>query len=278
MPHDRVDLMAASSSAGFQAAPAMYDRYVGRYSAQLARGLCDAAAIGPGDQVLDVGCGPGALTAHLATLVGASNVAAVDPSAVFLAACRARVPDADVRHASAESLPFEDRTFDAALAQLAVNFMADPELGVREMRRVTRTGGVVAAAVWDYADAMTLLRAFWDAAVALDPRRAAPLDEGQAFPLCHPDRLRSLWEAVGLEGIRTAALTAAADYESFDDLWAPFLAGVGPAGVYAASLDDRAQAALRAEYHRRLGSPTGAFRLTARAWCVVGGVPRPSGV
>src|SRR5215207_3348533 len=150
----------------FRAPADAYDRYVGRYSGELARALIAAAGVDPEWTVLDVGCGPGALTAELAMMLGADSVAAVEPSEPFAAACRERVPGARVEIAPAEALPFADGTFDGALAQLVVNFMADPRAGVGEMRRVTRPGGTVAAAVWDYAGEMTLVRAFWDAARA----------------------------------------------------------------------------------------------------------------
>ena len=173
-------------------APEAYDRHIGRYGRSLARELIAAAGVRPGERALDVGCGPGALATELAALLGAAQVAAVDPSQPFAAACRDRLPGARVEVASAEALPFDDAEFDHALAQLVVNFIGDTPAGVREMRRVTRPGGTVAAAVWDYAGEMTLLRRFWDAAVALEPD-AADLDEGRCMPYCTPDALGDLW-------------------------------------------------------------------------------------
>jgi SAM-dependent methyltransferase len=245
-----------------------YDRYIGRYGRELARALIDAAGVGPDWEVLDVGCGPGALTAELAVFVGAGSVAAVDPSDTFVAACRERVPGARVALASAEALPFADGTFDGALAQLVVNFMTDPLAGVREMRRVTRAGGTVAAAVWDYAGEMTLLRRFWDAAIALDPD-SEPRDE-RHMPHCTPDALGELWAAAGLGGVEVTSATVGADYDGFDDLWSPLERGVGPAGAYVAALAPDARAALREELRRRLGAGDAPFRLTARAWIATG--------
>src|SRR5689334_22939301 len=147
-------------AATFRAGADVYDRHIGRYGSSLAAGLIAAAGVGPGVRALDVGCGPGALTAALASALGAEAVAAVDPSAPFVEACRARVPGADVRRAAAEALPFAAGRFGAVLSQLVVNFMADAPAGVREMARVARPGAAVAACVWDYADGMTLLRRF----------------------------------------------------------------------------------------------------------------------
>jgi SAM-dependent methyltransferase len=229
--------------------------------------LIAAAGVQPGWRVLDVGCGPGALTKALAELLGSDHVAAVEPSDVFAEACRSRVPGADVRVAAAESIPFEDDAFDAALSQLVVNFMADAPHGIAEMRRVTRTGGVVAACVWDYGGEMTMLRAFWDSALALDPQAT---DEATTMRFGSPDELGELWRGAGLSDVVVSPLVVEAAYDDFDDLWSPFPTGVGPAGAYAAGLEDEAREALRAEYRRRLGVPDGPFTLSARAWCAVG--------
>ena len=257
----------------FLASAAAYDRHVGRYGRQLAEALIDFAGVERGMRVLDVGCGPGALTAVLAERVGAAHVAGADPSAPFAEACRARVPDAEIVVAPAEELPFPSDTFDAALSQLVVNFMNDARAGVSEMARVTRRGGVVGSCVWDYAGEMTLLRAFWDAAREVEPERGAAADEGAVMRWCREGELAQLWAAAGLVDVRERALVVRAAYDSFDDLWAPFPSGVAPSGAFTQSLDDAARGALREEYRRRLGVGDGPFELTARAWAVAGKVP-----
>ena len=257
-------------SKSFEKPAEAYDRFVGRYSPQLASSLIEWVGIDPGWRVLDVGCGPGPLTSALAAAVGPESVAAVDPSDSFAAACRARVPGADVRVAPAEELPFADSSFDATCSQLVVNFLSDAPAALGEMRRVTRPAGVIAASVWDYAGEMTMLRAFWDAALEVDPEGAGPLDEGRRMPYCRPDELARLWEDAGLTEVATDGATVSADYEDFEDLWAPFTAGVGPAGSYCASLTDETREGLRSSFFTRLGSPPGPFELTARAWVVRG--------
>jgi SAM-dependent methyltransferase len=253
----------------FRASAAAYDAHIGRYGAALASGLMELASVARGHRVLDVGCGTGWLAAGLATVVGEDGVGAVDPSPPFVEACRRRVPAADVRLAAAEELPFGDGSFDRTLSQLVVNFLGDPVAGVREMRRVTRPGGTVAACVWDYGGEMTLLRTFWDAAVALDPD-AARHDEGVSMRHCRPGSLAALWESAGLLEVQADELWPAVRYSSFEELWTPFLAGVAPSGAYTASLGEPGRQALRDELHRRLGRPDGPFVLTARAWAVVG--------
>jgi SAM-dependent methyltransferase len=256
-------------AATFRTPAEAYDRHIGRYGAELAGALIAAAGVRPGDRALDVGCGPGALTAALAALLGPDHVAAIDPSEPFAAACAARLPGVRVEVGAAEALPFPGDAFDAALAQLVVNFMRDAAAGVREMRRVTRAGGTVAAAVWDYAGEMTILRRFWDAAGALDPAAVA-LDEGRSMPYCTPEALGALWTAAGLEDVHVEPVVVGAAYAGFEDLWAPLELGVAPSGAYVAALDDERRRALKAAFRERLGVGDAPFRLTARAWVVTG--------
>ena len=259
-----------TSAESFRAPADAYDRFIGRYGAELAAALIAFAGLEPGMRALDVGCGPGALTKALADRLGAENVAGADPSEPFAEACAARLPGVEVVVAEAESLPFADGAFDAALAQLVVNFMPDAAKGVREMARVTRPGGVVAACVWDYAGEMTLLRAYWDAAREVDPERAARADEGAVMQWCREGELAELWRTVGLRDVRFGEIVVRASYASFEDLWSPFPTGVGPAGAYCKSLDSGLRDALRSAYRSRLGVGDEPFELTARAWGVAG--------
>jgi SAM-dependent methyltransferase len=257
----------------FKVPPEAYDRYVGRYSPALARELAAFAGVSAGENALDVGCGPGALTAQLVAVLGAENVAAVDPSQPFVDACRERNPGVRVELAPAEKLPFTDAEFDHALAQLVVNFMSDAHTGLAEMRRITRSGGAITACTWDYAEGMTLIRTFFDAAIALYPA-AIEHDEGRRMRYCQPDELRDLWLDSGLNDVEVRPLVVIARYENFDDLWSPLEFGVGPAGAYVASLAQQQREDLKAELHRRLGVGDGPFELTARAWAARGVVPR----
>lgn len=250
----------------FSAASA-YERHVGRYGGELARAHAKAVGVAPGMRALDVGCGPGALAAVLADVLGASNVAAVDPSEPFVAACRERVPGVDARVGSAEELPRFDAPFDIVTSQLVLNFMSDAQDGVRSMAHATRPGGTVASCVWDYREGMTMLRAFWEAALELDDE--AP-DEGRTMAWCTPAELRELWETSGLRHVATAEILVGADYDDFDDYWEPFLAGVGPSGAYCVGLTEERRGELRAACHRHLGAPAGSFSLEARAWVVRG--------
>ncbi|MCA1701853.1 MAG: methyltransferase domain-containing protein, partial [Actinobacteria bacterium] len=151
----------ASASAVTGAAPDAYDRHVGRYGHELAAAMIQIADVRPGQRVLDVGCGTGALTTALAALLDADHVAAIDPAEQFVEVCQSRVPGADVRLGAAENMPFRNASFDTALAQLVVDGMVDARRGIAEMRRVTRPGGVVAACVWDFDGGVALLDAVW---------------------------------------------------------------------------------------------------------------------
>jgi SAM-dependent methyltransferase len=258
-----------SGAATFHAPAQAYDRFVGRYGTELARELIRTGRVERGHRALDVGCGPGALTTELVAILGREHVAAVEPSDTFAEACRNRNPGVEVVIAPAEAMPFADDDFDRVLAQLVVNFMTDPPAGVQEMRRVTRPGGTVSAAVWDYAGEMTLLRRFWDAAVALDPA-AAVRDEGRCMPYCTAGELAALWSAAGLLDVEVGAAVVTAEYADYEDLWLPLETGVGPAGAYVASLPAAGRAALKAGLRAGLEVGEEPFALTARAWLVTG--------
>jgi SAM-dependent methyltransferase len=249
-----------------------YDRHVGRYSPALAVQHVRFAGVGRHDRVLDVGCGTGALSRALAAHVGPERVAAVDPSPAAVETCGQALPGADVRLASVERLPFGAGAFDAALAQLVIDKVDGPA-ALREMRRVVRPAGVVAACVWDFESGMRLLRAFWDAALAVDPAGARAAGAGQRPPYSRPMELTELWRGARLEEVCATEIVVAAGYDDVDDAWWSFAAGVGSSGAYCASLDPSTRARLRACFDRRLGAPEGAFSLTARAWCVRGTNP-----
>ncbi len=267
--YDRL-VTEAKGAATFRDAADMYERFVGRYAPSLSAALIEAAGIEPGRRFLDVGCGPGGLTRALAAVAGAENVSAVDPSEPFVEICRAQLPGVDVRVGAAEELPFDDESFDGAFAQLVVQFMSDAERGVGEMKRVVRPGGTVAACTWDYADGMTMLRAYWDAAHEAAPEEAARADEASTMRYSTLEDLTGLWRNVGLDDVQAGELWATAQYEDFDDLWAPFPSGIGPAGAFCAGLEPERQKVLRTALARRLGDPTGPFELRGRAWYAVG--------
>ena len=248
----------------FAVPAASYDRFMGVYSARLSPKLADLAGVAAGRRVLDVGCGPGALAAELVRRLGAGAVTAVDPSDTFVEAARERLPGVTVERARAERLPFPDAAFDAALAQLVVHFMADPVAGLREMARVTRTGGVVAACVWDHAGGEGPLAAFWDAGRVIDP----DADDESGLAGAREGHLRELLETAGLDDVEETALDVGVEYASFEDWWAPFTLGVGPAGAFTAGLDDARRAELEEFCRSRL--PAAPFTITARAWAARG--------
>jgi SAM-dependent methyltransferase len=241
-----------------------YDRFMGRYSAPLAPMFADFAGVMRGQRVLDVGCGPGALTHEVVIRVGAENVSAVEPSERFVAAARARHPGVSVERAFAEQLPFEDGVFDATLAQLVVHFMADAVVGLREMRRVTRPDGVVAACVWDHAGGRGPLGVFWDAARGLDPH----VEDESRLPGARSGHLTELSRAAGLEDVEERLLVVAVEHPTFEEWWEPFTLGVGPAGAYAARLEPDRQDRLRDRCREIL--PPAPFVVSAAAWAVKG--------
>jgi SAM-dependent methyltransferase len=243
-----------------------YGRFMGRFSTPLAAGFLELVDAQPGQRALDVGCGPGVLTAPLVERLGADAVAAIDPSESFLAALRTRLPGVDARQGASEALPFPDDGFDLALAQLVVHFMADPVAGIREMARVTRPDGLVAASVWDYANERSPISFFWRAARDLDP--AAPGEDQLAGT--HEGQLGTLFEQAGLRDVRPATLTISVEVPNFDDWWEPYTLGVGPGGRYVAGLAPEQREAIHR--HCRELLPDGAFSIEAAAWVALGRV------
>ena len=251
---------------GFEVTPEVYFRFMGRFSEPLAARFADALELPAGSTALDVGCGPGALTAQLVARLGVAAVSAVDPSESFVAAARARFPGLQVTAGVAESLPLPDDSVDLTTAQLVVHFLPDPVAGLTEMARVTRPGGVVAANVWDHAGNGGPLDAFWRAAHDLDP--AAPGEA--ALPGTREGHLAELFGAAGLQDVVSWSETVGARYESVEEWWATFTLGVGPAGAYVASLGEADRDALRARCVELL--PPAPFEIPAVAWCAKGSV------
>ena len=239
-----------------------YTRFMGRFSEPLAVLFAESVGVQAGQRVLDVGCGPGALTAQLVERLGADAVSAVDPSSSFVTALRTRFPGVDVRSGVAEQLPFADDSFDAVLAQLVVHFMTDPVSGLREMARVTRPGGVVAACVWDHAGGGSPLTTFWQAVHDTDPHA---VDEAQLAG-AREGHLAQLCESASLSQIEPTSLTVKVHFATFDDWWEPFTLGVGPAGGYTAQLGPAGREILRTQCAELL--PPAPFHVAASAWSV----------
>jgi len=235
---------------------------MGRFSQPLAVQFAQLAGLRAGQRALDVGCGPGALTAGLVQRLGSRAISAIDPSASFVAAVRDRFPEIGVVRGVAERLPFADRTFDATLAQLVVHFMTDAVCGLAEMARVTRPGGTVAACVWDHAGGTGPLGAFWQAVHDLDP---GARDEA-ALPGAREGHLAELCAAAGLQQIQPGSLTVEIRFETFTDWWEPFTLGVGPAGAYVSQLGQAQREDLRTRCAQLL--PPAPFQLSASAWSV----------
>lgn len=252
-----------------------YERFMGRWSRDLALSFARFAGVRDGDTVLDVGSGTGALAAAIAKVAPSSRIVGIDPSAPYVAYAKSQDGSSHIHFevGDAQQMRFGDATFDRALSLLVVNFIPDARKALSEMKRVTKSKGTIAAAVWDYGEGMEMLRAFWDEAVALIPANAAK-DE-RNMPLCRRGDLATLWREQGLQDVVEEGLTIETRFESFDDFWTPFLEKQGPAGAYASSLPAADREALRLRLRRRLfgDGPDKPIVMHARAWAVRGTVP-----
>ena len=252
-----------------------YERFMGRWSRDIAPLLVTFAGVRDGDSVLDVGSGTGALTSAVAAVAPSTRILGVDPAASYVAFARARHSGERMRFevGDAQRLRFSDGSFDLTLSLLVLNFIPNRSTALDEMIRVTRRGGVVASAVWDYGQGMEMLRVFWDEAVALDPG-ATGRDERE-MPLSRQGELGALWREHRLRDVSEEALTIPMHFSSFDDYWLPFLEKQGPAGDYVAALAGSDCERLRQQIRKRLlgDGPDRPIVLHARAWAVKGIVP-----
>jgi SAM-dependent methyltransferase len=251
-----------------------YERYVGRWSRSVAREFLAWLGLPPGQTWGDVGCGTGALVESILSVAAPSSVLAIDRSEGLLAEAQRAIADQRVRFdlANATALPWASAACDATVSGLVLNFVSDPIAMVREMVRVTRPRGTVAAYVWDYSGGMQMMRHFWDTAVALNPQDAA-LDQAERFPLCQPEPLKTLFRDAGLNSLAVRAIEIPTVFRDFDDYWEPFLGKQGAAPTYLAALDAKARDRIREALRARLvAHADGSIVLSARAWAVQGTV------
>jgi SAM-dependent methyltransferase len=252
-----------------------YELFMGRWSRQLAPILVQWAGVTDGSEVLDVGAGTGSLSSAVAAAASACRIIGIDRSESYVAVARAQHESSRVHFeiGDAQHLRFDEENFDFALSLLILNFVPDRDRALSEQIRVTRPGGTVGAAVWDYGGGMEMLRLFWDEAIALDPESDS--DDERHMPLCRRGELGALWRAHGLQNVSEAPLTIETRFSSFDDYWAPFLQQQGPAGAYVAELSAPSTERLRENLRQRLlgGAADGPITLHARAWAVKGIVP-----
>jgi len=261
-PHDTSPVETMS----FDVSADAYQKFMGRYSDPLGARFVEQLPFYPGQRVLDVGAGPGALTVLLAAEVGGASVAAIDPSTSFVAALRERLPEIDARNATADAIPFASDAFDLAVAQLVVHFMPDPIAGIREMARVVRPGGMVAASGWDFGGNRSPLALFWEAAHAVDPDG----DNDAERPGGHAGTLEGFFDAAGLRDVRGGEITVSVPYRDIDDWWQPYELGVGPAGEYLAAQPSEKRQEIKRRAVELVG--TGAGMVQATAWTAFGTV------
>jgi ubiquinone/menaquinone biosynthesis C-methylase UbiE len=256
---------------------AAYEHFMGRWSRRLAESFIAFAGVADGEKILDVGCGTGSLAFALAEAANLERIAAIDASEIYLAAARAKNKDPRIsfEHADARALPFEDGSFDRAMSLLVLQFIPETERAVREMCRVVRPGGIVAATVWDAFGGMPNQRMFWDTAAMLDPAAVAARGEHYFRPMTQPNELEETWSRIGLLQVEKTELMIRMEYLNFADFWTPIAAGEAALGKYVAGISEekkqRLEQALRTAYNGN--QPDGPRSFAAVAWACRGVVP-----
>jgi len=253
-----------------------YELQMGRWSRRLAPLLIDFAGIAGAGRVLDVGCGTGNLSFALAADPGIGSVVGLDFASVYVEHARRRNTDPRVTFqiGDACALPFDSGSFDHALSMLVLQFVPDADQAVREMRRVTRPGGTVAAATWDSRGGLVISRMFFDTAAMLDPEANSRRARMFSRPLGKPGGLARAWETAGLMNVEDSTLTIRMDFADFADFWAPCEGQDGPVAEYVATLDAGAKARVRNAVALAYldGDPDGPRSYAATAWVVKGTV------
>jgi SAM-dependent methyltransferase len=255
--------------------PAAYDQFMGRWSAGLTSSFLRFADLRDGQHVLDVGCGTGSLSRAVVSFGPTARVTGLDPAPAYVAFARQAVPDAraQFQEGVAESLPFADRSFDAALALLVLQDFTEPRQAISEMARVTRAGGVVAACQWDFENGLPMLSLLWQAAEAVAPEAVAKQrQQNPRSRSANLGELYTLWRSCALSDISTATLDLPMYYPSFQDYWQPFLGGSTPTSAFASAVNAQTGGALARALRDRLSGvqPDGSFVLPARAWAIKG--------
>lgn len=254
-----------------------YEQLMGRWSRKLAPEFIKFAGLDDGEKILDVGCGTGSLTFELAKSAGLDAISAIDFSPVFVAEAirRNTDPRITIQQADACDLPFPDAHFDRALALLVLHFVPETGKAVAQMRRVVRSGGAVAAAVWDHYGGMPGMRMMVDTVAALG-EAGRQLRSHYCFqPMMRPGEMKRTFIDQGLADVEETELMIRMEYQDFDDYWSPIAAGEGPLGRYVAALGaaerEQTDRAVRDAYEA--GQPDGPRSFASVAWAVRGNVP-----
>jgi SAM-dependent methyltransferase len=271
-------LMPSTASTYHASDGAAYEKFLGRWTKQLALLFLDFANFPDEDPILDIGTGTGSLAFAMAARWPFRRVIGIDIAEPYVFHARQKAtlnsqPEFETGNATA--LRFEDDTFAASAAQLVLNFVLDAGAAASEMRRVTRPGGTVAATVWDFRGGLVYQRLFWDTAAGIDPKAGDARDRLFSSELALPEGLPNLFREAGVKDLQHGSLTIRMKYASFDDYWQPLFGGQGPVGTYVASLAGDLRLDIEDAVRRAYcsGSPDGERSLTATAWAVRGTVP-----
>ena len=248
-----------------------YEYFMGRWSKLVAREFLAWLKVPENLTWLDIGCGTGVLGEAIFTYSKPKQLFSIDPSEGFLARAKARLNGkGEFMLGHVSELPFENDVFNIVVSGLALNFFEDISSSLAEMKRVSKSNGLISAYVWDYSGRIDLLRYFWDTVISIDPQ-SHHLDEGVRFPICNSENLEKAFIKAGLTDVTVTTLDIVTVFNDFEDYWNPFLGGQGPAPSYLASLSEDSKEELRNRIFNKLPiESNGLIKLLGRAIAIKG--------
>ena len=208
----------AFESSGWEQRAPTYDDFLGQITREVVPTLLDAADVGKGSRVLDVATGPG-YAAAAAHARGAS-VVGVDVATAMVQLAGSRYPGIDFRAADAETLPFEDGSFDAVVSNFIVPHLGRPEQVVGELARVLEVGGALALTTWDQPERMRLLGLFLEAIARAGATPPQDIPPGPPFFRFSDDQeFDALLRGSGLTGVKVTTIGFNHRAEAADAIW-----------------------------------------------------------
>jgi len=254
-----------------------YELLMGRWSRLLAEPFVDFVGLTDNGQILDAGCGTGALSAELLRRTTDAEIIGLDYSKDYVDFAEATIQDRRITFETGDitTLPYQDATFNQIFTHLVLQFVPNSSAAIAELSRVLKPGGSMAATVWDARGGFIFYRLFLDTAAMLDPAADELRGKLLTRPLMRPGELAAAWQSAGLIDVRSGELTIRMEFTDFDNYWAPMDGKDGPLPNYLRKTEPDLQAQIKEAVRRAFldGDPDGPRSYTATSWVVSGTKP-----